>query len=840
VYARDLDAFQNIMNGLLRRCISRNKAAGQADLRHVAPITVDGKFFAVDGERFAFRGVTYGTFLTGSDGSRFPPRDRMKRDFAAMQEAHFSVVRTYEAPTAELLDVAADWDLRVLAGVFYPDWRYMLGGSKRDFRRVTAEARAEVRATARRFAGHEQVLGLALGNEIPADVLRWYGVEPIAGVLRDLVKVVRDEDAEQLVTYANYPTAEYLPLEELDFLTFNVFLEDAEDLRRYLTRLQHLAGDRPLVLGELGLDAGTTAEGEQRQADVLAEQLEVARERGVAGSCLFSWTDDWWVADQRVHGWHFGLTREDRSPRPALQVAAKANTRTVRDLDVDWPSISVVICAYNAGTTLDECLRHTCALDYPSLEIIVADDGSTDDTAAIARRYPRARLLELPHGGLSVARNEGFRAATGDLIAYLDADAYPTPEWPYFMALGMDGPNVGGVGGPNVGPPSDPRAAHIVAAAPGGPVQVLISDDDAEHVPGCNMAFWREVLIEVGGFDPVFDAAGDDVDLCWRVLDRGWTIGFHPAALVWHHRRPGLRPYLRQQRTYGRSEALVEARHPDRFSALGSARWKGRIYQSVAVRTSTHRIYRGMYGAAPFQSAHEGGGYFLDILHQVGVPALAALLATFPLGLITPWLALPAVVSLLTLVTLLVYDARRAAANRVGRVRPRCFGMRVAVHQVLQPIVRAWARSRSRHRAFRQLADGGHVPTPVARASRGVAVFVEDRPRADLAATLSHHVRRLGVRSLALSGWEDHDGRFLLSPLVVGELVTSSHPVGYVQARIRPRVRPLRTLAGLAAAAGAFLVSPVLAAVGLALVAAGLIHGITRSRTLLPAPRAAT
>ena len=117
------------------------------------------------------------------------------------------------------------------------------------------------------------------------------------------------------VTYANYPTAEYLPLPTLDFLTFNVFLERQADLRSYLTRLHHLAGDRPLVLGELGLDAG---QGEDRQAKTLDWQYETAVERGVAGTNVFSWTDEWWVADKRVEGWHFGLTTEDRTPRPAL------------------------------------------------------------------------------------------------------------------------------------------------------------------------------------------------------------------------------------------------------------------------------------------------------------------------------------------------------------------------------------------------------------------------------------------------------------------------------------------------------------------------------------------
>src|SRR4051812_42190920 len=89
-----------------------------------ARVTVDGKQFALNGQRFAFRGITYGTFQPrASDGANFPERDRMKQDFEAISAAGFTVVRTYTVPPDDLLDLAADWDLRVMAGVFYPDWR---------------------------------------------------------------------------------------------------------------------------------------------------------------------------------------------------------------------------------------------------------------------------------------------------------------------------------------------------------------------------------------------------------------------------------------------------------------------------------------------------------------------------------------------------------------------------------------------------------------------------------------------------------------------------------------------------------------------------------------------
>jgi cellulose synthase/poly-beta-1,6-N-acetylglucosamine synthase-like glycosyltransferase len=365
----------------------------------------------------------------------------------------------------------------------------------------------------------------------------------------------------------------------------------------------------------------------------------------VAGACVFSWTDEWWVGDNAVEGWRFGLTREDRSPRASLGVVSRANAATVRDLPVDWPTMTVVICAYNAEATLDECLRHTCALDYPDLEILVVDDGSTDATAQIARAHPRARLVPIAHGGLSVARNAGIEVAAGDLVAYLDSDAYPTPEWPYYLALAFDGRTVVGAGGPNVPPLDDPPSAHAVARSPGGPVHVLTADDRAEHVPGCNMAFWRRTLLEVGGFDPIYTSAGDDVDVCWKVLDAGGDIGFHPAALVWHHRREGLRPYLRQQRGYGRSEALVEARHPDRFTPTGTARWTGHIYDSFAPRRAAQRIYRGAFGTAPYQSIYRVPAYGLDLAHQVGVPLTVPALLTAPLALLHPLLGLPAVVA---------------------------------------------------------------------------------------------------------------------------------------------------------------------------------------------------
>lgn len=794
-------------------------------------IRLDGKFFAAGSERFHVRGVTYGTFEARADGALFPGRAQVDEDFSAMRHAGFNVVRTYTAPPDDVLDCARTHGLRVLAGVFYPDWRYLLGGSRREVRRITREAAQEVHEVARRLRGRDEVMALSLGNEVPADVIRWYGTRPIAAALRELADVVREEDPEQLVTYANFPTAEYLPLETLDFLTFNVFLERRGDFRRYLTRLHHLAGDRPLVLGEVGFSAKPGPEGEREQAELLDWQLETAMERGVAGTCVFSWTDDWSVAGERVTGWRFGLTRTDRSPRPALRTAAKWNRRTVRSLDFDWPVTSVVVCAHNAGATLDECLRHACAMQYPTYEVIVVDDGSTDDTAEIARRHPEVRLVQLAHAGLSAARNAGFEAARGDLIAYLDADAYPTPEWLHFLALGLDGSDVGGVGGPNLPPTSDCLGAQVVARAPGGPVHVLLGDDRAEHVPGCNMAFWKLVLTETGGFDPELIAAGDDVDMCWKVLDRGWKIGFHPCAVVWHHRRPGLRAYLRQQRGYGRSEALVEARHPARFTTTGTARWHGRIYTSFAPSIARQRVYRGVFGTAPYQSIYRAGGHLVDLLHQVGVPFAAVVLATAPLAFVSALLGVPAALALIAVLALALFDMARVVPPRRLRWGHLAFRARVAVHHILQPLVRSWARMRHRNRALRGVVMDPNLPAAIQHRRGGVVVVADDRPRDDLAAEVIAALRLRGIRTAQPSPWAAFDARVSLSVCVDGELQTSSHPEGFVQVRIRFRVRRPTVLVAAAAVA---LVGVALPPAWILLSAplASTAYGVLRARRL--------
>ena len=145
--------------------------------------------------------------------------------------------------------------------------------------------------------------------------------------------------------------------------------------------------------------------------------------------------------------------------------------------------------------------------------------------------------------------------------------------------------------------------ASSVASSPGGPTHVLLSDCEAEHIPGCNMAFRKSWLQAVGGFDPQFRVAGDDVDLCWRLQERGGKLGFSPAAVVWHHYRNSVRAYWKQQVGYGKAEALLERKWPEKYNSAGHIAWAGRIYTNGLLRAlerARGRIYQGTWGSAAY------------------------------------------------------------------------------------------------------------------------------------------------------------------------------------------------------------------------------------------------
>jgi O-antigen biosynthesis protein len=668
------------------------RSVALATASDAGPLQVQGKFFWTGDQKFYMKGVSYGPFRTASHGTQFPERDMVERDFALMGELGANVVRTFTVPPRWLLDRAESHDLRVMIGIPWAEHICFLDSSG-----VSDGVRETIRQAVRDSLGHRAVFAYMIGNEIPPDIVRWYGPERMQQFLAVLRDEVKSLAPEALVSYANFPPTEYLDLEFLDFVSFNVYLHHEDDFRRYLGRLQNIAVDRPLVLTEHGIDSVRL--GEDVQAATLAWQVRAAFESGLAGTCIFSWTDDWFTGGHQIEDWSFGLVTRDRQRKPSFKPIQAQYAAPLPPSLPHYPKVSVVICAYDADRTIDPCLASLEKLRYPNYEVVVVNDGSRDGTRAISERYaesnPRLfRLINQENKGLSVARNVGMEAASGEIIAYTDSDCVVDPDWLTYLVYKFQAGFVA-VGGPNFPPPEESAVAAYVAASPGGPTHVLLNDEVAEHIPGCNMAFRKRALEEVGGFQPIFTAAGDDVDLCWRLQNLGHTIGFSPSAMVWHFRRNTVRDYFKQQRGYGKAEALLYFKHPYRFNMLGQSRWLGRIYGDFTTSLFSRRpmIYSGTFGRGLFQTLYEPPSSlfaFLPFTLEWNVVAAMLLIAAIAAG---QYFALAAIPLVITLVS-------SAVSARYARIDPRYDHWRgrllVAALIYLGPLLRSYERYRWR------------------------------------------------------------------------------------------------------------------------------------------------
>ncbi len=759
-------------------------------------VRVDGRFFRTDSQRFIVRGVTYGTFAPNSAGEPFPEPDAARRDLEQMRQLGANVFRTYDLPPHWLLDTAASLGLRafITAPWAYQSCFLASATSRRN-------ARTAVATTACSLARHPAVFALAVANEIPPDIIRWSHPSRVAAFIDELIDAAHDADPDLLCTYANFPPTEFLQPRRHDFVTFNVFLHQRSTLDPYLARLQLLAGDLPLVLGECGADA--RREGPDSQARILADNLAAARDAGLAGAVVFAFTDDWVRGGLRVQDWEMGLTTANRQPRPAfaaVQAAFLAPTHPASPT----PRVTVVVACYNGAQTLRACLESLRRLDYPDFEILVIDDGSTDHTPDITTAFPDVRTLRHPENrGLSTARNLGIRAASGEVVAFTDADCEADRDWLRHLVAALTRGDAVAAGGPNLLPPDDSTVAAAVMASPGGPTHVMLDDRSAEHVPGCNMAFRKSALEQIGGFDPTFRRAGDDVDICWRIQARGWRIAFAPAAFVWHHRRATVGDYLRQQAGYGEAEALLATRHPDRFNALGNAVWHGRIVGPPADPPPWRHpvIHHGPFATGLFQTVYTPRpGSLLPFLtsleYHLAIALPLLILAVFlpPIGplALASWLLPPALATFAASRTVL-------PPNRTSPTsRPL-----VALLHYLQPLVRAAARYGARMRLGNSLPHPTSTSTRTTTTTSTSATTDPDRAfwsptwreRTDWIQRIRQTLDQHQWPNQPDTGWSRHDLALLGSSWIRLEFVTAAEANHDHSQTLRSRTRTRWTLA---------------------------------------------
>lgn len=653
---------------------------------------VDGKFFRAGEQKFFVKGVSYGPFAHSADNHALPSPEQVNKDFRQIGELNANTVRVYHPPPTWFLDLAAEHGLRVLIDITWPKHLCFL-----DSPRLQRQARANVAAVVAANKSHPAVFGYNMANEIPADIVRWTGARRVDRFIESLVEEAKSSDPDCLCTFVSFPPTEFLQPENIDFLSFNVYLHQRKAFESYLARLQMLADSKPLVLTEFGFDS--IREGEERKAEMLQWQIESAFRAGLAGTVLFSFTDDWVHSGHAIEDWAFGVTTRERSAKPSFAAVKRAYETTARRLitrAAQPPKVSIVVATYNGARTLKSCLDSLTRLNYPDYEVIVVDDGSTDATPEIAQRYTGFHYLRQANHGLSVARNSGIAASVGEIIAFTDSDCRADEDWLNYLVTDLLEHGFHGIGGHNFLPPDDFPVAAAVMASPGGPAHVMLTDREAEHVPGCNMAFYKWVLQDIGGFDPLFRKAGDDVDVCWRLLERGYHIGFSPAGFVWHYRRSNVAAYLKQQSGYGEAEALLAHKHPEYFNAFGVGMWRGRIYGSSKYGVVLQRpvIYHGLFGSGLFQKLYTPEPahilMLLTSLEYHGLVTGPLLILSFPFPFLLP-------VAIASLALSLGVCVAAGAQADVPRKKRRLWSRPlIAALFFLQPMVRGWARYRWR------------------------------------------------------------------------------------------------------------------------------------------------
>jgi glycosyltransferase involved in cell wall biosynthesis len=251
--------------------------------------------------------------------------------------------------------------------------------------------------------------------------------------------------------------------------------------------------------------------------------------------------------------------------------------------------LSVVVCSLNGAAGVRRCLDRLYEQETSArLELIVVDDGSSDDTGAVARASGARVVRHLLNRGIAAARNSGLNAASAPIVAFLDDDCEPHADWAERLLAGY-GEDVAGVGGlivPFAEPglilrylqrhnPLQPLELSLAGSASPlhrlrlylqrqwRPVE-LVGRRDVYSLVGANMSFRRDVVLAAGGFDQRFRFGGEEVDLCLRL--RGShppaRLVYVPDAIVEHHFRTSLHDALRRSRAYGRGSARLFRKWP--------------------------------------------------------------------------------------------------------------------------------------------------------------------------------------------------------------------------------------------------------------------------------------
>lgn len=226
---------------------------------------------------------------------------------------------------------------------------------------------------------------------------------------------------------------------------------------------------------------------------------------------------------------------------------------------------SVVIPAYNAASTLAQCLGALLEqrLSKGRFEIIVVDDGSTDATAELARRFD-VRLVQQPNQGPAAARNHGAREARGEIVVFTDSDCVAAPGFLEALLTPFDDPHISGAQGAYL-TRQHALVAQFAQVEFEDRYQLMASHQSIDLVATYAAAFRRQVFLEMGGFDESFPVANnEDTEFSYRLCDAGHTLVFAPEAQIFHLHPHTLSKYLRTKYWRAFWRIIVYRKYPEK------------------------------------------------------------------------------------------------------------------------------------------------------------------------------------------------------------------------------------------------------------------------------------
>lgn len=233
-------------------------------------------------------------------------------------------------------------------------------------------------------------------------------------------------------------------------------------------------------------------------------------------------------------------------------------------IGTDSPKLSIIIPVKEFNQNLDECVKRCLELDYPDYEVIILPDFSIELPCDI-------RVIPTGVKGPSEKRNIGISEATGEVVAFLDDDAYPSRDWLMNAVKNFSDEEVAAVGGPAVTPENDDlrekASGNIYSSLLGGGIYryryIARKRRFVDDLPSCNFIVRKSILEEVGGFKTRF-WPGEDTALCLEITKRlGKRIVYDPEALIYHHRRKLFIPHLKQVCNYALHRGYFAKRLPE-------------------------------------------------------------------------------------------------------------------------------------------------------------------------------------------------------------------------------------------------------------------------------------